>query len=115
MGMFTSIIHPDNRELQIKCGYDDCEVYHLGDEVKWYADPKNPGSGKLLDGVYESWSDKGKDDFVVIQNHRVAYLIDKVQLDSYRKNIVVAIKKLFKHDPEFCQGLLKELDWSFGE
>jgi hypothetical protein len=72
MGLFTSIIHPeDGRELQIKSGYDDCETYKLNDTVEWFVNSDYPRSGKLLDDVYDSWSDKGQDDWVVIKNHKV--------------------------------------------
>jgi hypothetical protein len=72
MGLFTSIIHPeDGRELQIKCGQDACEWFRVGDDVGAQPDPYNPGSGYLLDDVYDSYSDRGEDDWVVISGGRV--------------------------------------------
>lgn len=76
MGMFTSIIHPvDGRELQIKCGYDDCETYHVGDTVNWYVNKSWPKSGKLLDDVYDSYSNNGPDCWVVIKDHIVVAVV----------------------------------------
>lgn len=80
MGMFTSIIHPvDGRELQIKCGYDDCDTYHVGDTVDWYINRSYPRSGKLLDDVYQSYDDT----WVVIKDHVVAAVLDKDAGDYY--------------------------------
>lgn len=77
MGMFTSIIHPeDGRELQIKSGIDDCDTYKLGDTVDWFIG-RYPFTGKLFDGVYSSYSDLGPDDWVVIKNHVVLAVEDK--------------------------------------
>ena len=65
MGMFTSIIHPvDGRELQIKCGHDSCETYHVGDGVGQYVIEGWPGEGYLLDDVYDSYDD----DWVIIKD-----------------------------------------------
>jgi hypothetical protein len=82
MGMFTTIIDPTGcgRELQIKCGYDDCDTYHVGDTVDWKIWPDKPGVGKLLDGVYESYSDRGVDDWVVIREHRIRELVPRDSL-----------------------------------
>ena len=72
MGVFTSIIHPvDGRELQIKSWMDDCETYHVGDVVNWHVFMKLAGAGKLLDDVYDSYSDRGVDDWVIIKYHKV--------------------------------------------
>jgi hypothetical protein len=80
MGMYTSIIHPDDgRELQIKSGWDDCETYHVGDIVEWFIDKDAPKEGKLLDDVYSSYSDKGDDDWVVIKDHQVLTLIPRTK------------------------------------
>jgi hypothetical protein len=70
--MYTSIVHPeDGRELQIKCGEDICETYRVGDIVNAYPSPNRPGCGYLLDDVYESYSDRGVDDWVVISGGKV--------------------------------------------
>lgn len=73
MGMFTTIVdRPGGPEYQIKCGYDELERYHLGDEVAWYVDSDYPGCGKLLDGFYDGTASKQEDDRrVVIKGHRV--------------------------------------------
>ena len=66
MGMFTSVRHPqDGHELQIKTGWDSCDWYDVGDEVKWSIDKQFPGSGTLLDGVYRSHDDH----LIVIKDH----------------------------------------------
>jgi hypothetical protein len=75
--MFTRITHPtDGRELQIKTGMDDLETYKVGDPVDWHIDERNPGYGKLFDGVYNSYSDLGEDDWVVIKGHHVIEVLD---------------------------------------
>lgn len=72
MGMYTTIIHPDDgRELQIKTGDDDLEVYHVGDEVDFKVNPDWVYSGKLFDGVYRGCGYTGEDAWVVIKNHKV--------------------------------------------
>jgi hypothetical protein len=77
MGMFTSITHPqDGRELQIKCGYDNMETYKVGDPVDWEIWPDKPGTGKLLDGAYDSYSN-GPDDWVIIKDHRVFAIVSR--------------------------------------
>ena len=83
MGMFTSIIHPDDgRELQIKTGTDQCEWYKVGDTVRYYIDPKLYGMEGLADGVYTSYGDNGSDDLVVIKDHVVVAV--EPQLDDYK-------------------------------
>jgi hypothetical protein len=74
MSTFTTIIHPtDGRELQIKCGWDECETFRLGDEVGQRIYPDWAGEGYLLDGVYDSMSyEHGQDDWVVILGGRIA-------------------------------------------
>lgn len=78
MGTYTTIIHPDDgRELQIKCGFDECLTYRVGDDVGQYIFPDHPGKGYLLDDVYISYSslnvygEDGEDDLVVIKGGRV--------------------------------------------
>ena len=76
MGMFTSVVHPDDgRELQIKCGTDDCERYHVGDTVNWFIRKERPKSGKLVDGVYQAYDD----DFVVIKDHKIVAVVPFVK------------------------------------
>jgi hypothetical protein len=100
MGMFTTIIHPeDSRELQIKCGFDDCEIYSLGEEVWWEIWPDKPGRGKLLDGVYTSHSDRGDDDFVLIKNHRVVGIMPKVESPKGVYNRACTLATLFGITP----------------
>lgn len=78
MGMFTSIIDSGNIELHIKCGYDDCDVYHIGDKVDFQIWPNFPGTGKLLDGVYDSDSPiENSGPFVIIKDHIVALIIPR--------------------------------------
>lgn len=75
--MYTSIIHPDGRELQIKCGMDECQIYKVGDDVGSYVDPDWPGQGYLLDNVYDSYSNHGEDDWVVISGGKVVAIEPK--------------------------------------
>lgn len=92
MGMFTTIIDKNKESYQIKCGYDDCETYHVGDIVNWYIDKNNPGCGKLFDGVYDgiccikrttyktnhiTKSLKAKYGWIVITNHKVVGVFNK--------------------------------------
>jgi hypothetical protein len=90
MGMFTTItggLH----SLQIKCGWDECETYKVGQKVPQRIIPEYPGQGYLLDDVYDSYSSQGPDDFVVISNATVIVeprraslrLAEKVGLDVY--------------------------------
>lgn len=90
MGMFTTIIHPDDgRELQIKCGWDQCETYKIGDSVKWHVIESCPGQGYLLDGIYSSYSKNGDDDWVVIKNHIIGLLKKLILIkDIYIKNMI---------------------------
>ena len=72
MGMFTSIIHPkDGRELQIKTRHDSYDTYKIGDKVNYFINKDYFGHGGIFDGVYESYSDKGVDDWVIIKGHKV--------------------------------------------
>ena len=73
MGMFTTIIHPnDGRDLQIKTGWDSCDIYSVGDTVDWFLS-ESPGSGTLLDGAYESF----EDDWVIIKDHKVHAIVPR--------------------------------------
>lgn len=91
MGMFTSIIHPeDGRELQIKTGDDDLEQYKVGDTVNWYFNKERPGEGNLLDGVYHAISNIGEKyvyDWVLIKNHIIKEIIPCSDDVSYIKLI----------------------------
>lgn len=116
MGMFTRIIHPtDGRELQIKAGWDDMEEYKVGDEVNWKIFPEYPGEGKLLDGVYESFSNRG-DCYVVIEDHQVSSIIernsDSAQLE-YIKNlneeVLVPFKREWWTESAWVEKEIKEL------
>jgi hypothetical protein len=78
MGMFTRILHPDDmRELQIKTGDDDLETYSVGDKVDWHIRKDYPCQGTLLDGAYDSYSDRGEDDWVIIRNHQVLCVVPR--------------------------------------
>lgn len=73
MGLFTSIIHPvDGREIQIKCGWDECETYKVGDNVGQHPFPNHAGEGYLLDDVYHGWGDA----FVVVKDGVIAAVVD---------------------------------------
>lgn len=50
--MFTRIKDGENI-WQIKSGYDDLELYNLGDKVDQWINPNRPNSGKLLDDIYD--------------------------------------------------------------
>jgi hypothetical protein len=90
VGMFTTFLHPDDgRELQVKCGYDELERYRVGDRVDQKPIPDWPGSGKLLDGVHDSWSDRGADDFVVIRNGVYDGVVPRGDMDLLREDWVV--------------------------
>lgn len=78
MGMYTSVRLSDGSELQFKSDVDDCETYKVGDVVNWRIWPDQPGTGKLLDGVYDAVlvGDKSKTEVsysVAIDNHRIVY------------------------------------------
>ena len=87
MGMFTTVTSPTFPDgVQIKCGYDDCDTYAVGDDVDWYHDPGHPGCGKLADDVYLGLSRKDGDTWldvwVVIKHHKVHALIPSISLDD---------------------------------
>jgi len=78
MGMFTSIIHPkDGHELQIKTGWDDCDTYHVGDTVPFKIVTDIFESGGIFDDVYDSYSKSGRDDWVIIKNHKIVAVRSK--------------------------------------
>lgn len=78
MGMFTTIRDPaKNLEVQIKCGWDACDVFSVGDTVPWQIIEDWPQQGYLLDDVYlgnggdpQDW-DTWEAYWVVIENHVV--------------------------------------------
>jgi len=121
--MYTSIIHPDGRELQIKCGMDECQIYKVGDDVGSYVDPDWPGQGYLLDNVYDSYSNHGEDDWVVISGGKVVAIEPKeMELSDIRVkyNVQTPKRELWseeawaihenkeaKHDAEWRQALLE--------
>lgn len=78
MGMFTTIIHPvTGEDVQIKCGYDDLETYHVGDTVNWFIDKDWPKYGKLLDDVYLGYNKAYDDTWVIIKDHIVLAVSDR--------------------------------------
>ena len=98
MGMFTSITHPeDGRELQIKCGWDQCKTYLVGDTVGQYPIEWCAGEGYLLDDVYDSYSNRGKDAFVVIKDGRVAAVIE-------REDATAIARRHFPQEEEIVGG-----------
>lgn len=101
MGMFTSVYvpHPDRRgkeldtenghhwlEIQFKTGDDNCDRYHIGDEVDWWVDENHVGRSCLLDGVYEGCSVNARDPktqrptsygdwWVCVKDHEIAEVV----------------------------------------
>jgi len=78
--MFTSVMLDNGEEVQIKTGWDECERFHVGDEVPWHPIKGLAGEGYLFDGVYDGMSCKGlppkwKDYWVVIADHRIAAVV----------------------------------------
>jgi hypothetical protein len=58
---------------QIKCGWDTCETFKLGDNVPWKIWPDRPGEGYLLDGIYDGFGENSQDMvWVVIHEHKVS-------------------------------------------
>jgi len=79
MGMFTSIVDQNGKEYQIKCGYDDCDWYKIGDRVDWKIWPDRPGEGKLLDGIYDGSGDTDNG-WVIIKDHKVFKICSKISV-----------------------------------
>jgi hypothetical protein len=84
MGMFTTIIPDEGPTIQIKCGYDDCDTYRMGQVVDYCPDLKRPGRGKLPDDAYlgivaedGDWLDR----WVIIKDHKVHAIRDRICLD----------------------------------
>lgn len=91
MGMYTSITHPrGGRELQIKTGYDVCDTYKIGDKVNYTIHKDSFGHGGIFDGVYDSYSDRGPDDWVIIKGHKV------VAVRSCKRNKYQDLVKQYK-------------------
>ena len=109
MGMFTSIIHPDDgRELQIKTGADACDTYNVGDDVKWYVDPKWAFRSALLDGIYDSYSDRD-DDWVVIKDHKVHCIIPIEEITEEKNYFYYKEKfEIEDHDHLWSDEVLKK-------
>ncbi len=92
MRRYTTVVHPEGRELRIQSsGLDDWEVYQVGDTVKWEKGVV-PGTGKLLDGAYWSVSDArpDMDSFVLIKNHKIEQLIHPYAKDG---DLVIPLTK----------------------
>lgn len=86
MGMFTSIIDPKTEiTYQIKCGWDDCETFKVGDRVPSKIYPKYPGEGYLLDDVYDGCSYPGKDAWVVIKDSFIVAIEPRTEDNDYEK------------------------------
>ena len=84
MGTYTSIKHPsDDRELQIKTGYDCCDWYAIGDRIPCHVVREIYGCGGIFDGVYSSYSALGDDDWVIIKNHKVLCCEPRVKNYKY--------------------------------
>lgn len=78
MGMFTTIIHPnDGRDLQIKTGWDSCDTYSVGDPVQCFLHREDPGRGTLQDGAYESFGADDWDDWVIIKDHKIHAIVPR--------------------------------------
>ena len=84
MSMFSTLI-VDNKEIQFKTGYDDLDVFRMGDQVPFEIIANRPGEVKFADGVYD-----GTEGFwVVIKDHRIAaclpLIIDETGKSNYLK------------------------------
>lgn len=84
--MFTVAVDREGRRVQFKTGYDDLDVYRVGDAVPFAArDPDDLNDGyrgpwvsgsvpdDVYDGVYEDGGDSGGwlDVWVVVKGHRL--------------------------------------------
>jgi len=92
MGMFTTILAPDqNLSIQIKCGWDTCDVFSVGQTVPWHIIEECPNQGYLFDDVYlgiggtpKQDDDHSWDDYwVVIKNHVVQEVFLYQEGDQY--------------------------------
>jgi hypothetical protein len=91
MGMFTTIIHPGG-ELQIKCGSDMCDTYHVGQYVESCIG-SYPFEGYLLDGVYHGYecsNNKNKDGIAIIKKCRIIAVL------PYKGNSISALERKYK-------------------
>lgn len=67
--MFTSIADPTTGiEYQIKCGWDVCDTFKLGDKVPSEICQEYPKQGYLLDDVYDGCAYPNKDVWVIIKD-----------------------------------------------
>lgn len=67
MGMFSTLI-VDGKEIQFKTGYDNCDVFYIGDAVPFEIIADRAGEVKFADGVYD---DNECEFWVVIKGHRI--------------------------------------------
>lgn len=82
MGMFTTIINPvSGIDYQIKCGDDICKTYTLGDYVDPSPSEYSPGSGYLLDDVYNGYDTTGSA-WVVIKDGYVKEIVPYTWVES---------------------------------
>ena len=80
MGMFTSIYDAEGVEHQIKCGYDICARFKIGNEVPARPDPDSPLSGYLLDDVYDAYSDSSETwTWVIIKDGRIHAVVPRTE------------------------------------
>lgn len=88
MGMFTTILHPeDQRELQIKTGQDECFTYKIGDTLPWTPNPWYPGDH--IDGVYDACSRDDNDCWVVIKDCKVVAVEPKAARSDFELQSLV--------------------------
>jgi len=72
--MYTTILTDDDN-IQIKTGNDNCDVYRVGDEIKW--NPSHWTPGESPNGVHSGWSEKGNGEtvWVIIKDYKVHAVI----------------------------------------
>src|SRR3989304_10449200 len=88
MGMFSTLI-VDDREIQFKTGYDDLDVFHIGDAVPFEIIADRPGEVKFADGVHY---DNTTEFWIVIKDRRIAACLPRIinvedGTDNYREII----------------------------
>jgi len=100
MGMYTIAIDEGGNRWQFKTGDDQCEMYRLGEPIPAadiLADPHNPGSVHLGDGIYDACGESaavdGAEAWLVIHNGTIVEIVPYVQGE---KGIEPSEASLFK-------------------
>lgn len=112
MGMFTSVIDPRTGiEYQIKCGWDKCETFKVGDKVPSKVYPEYPNEGYLLDDVYDGCNYPQKDVWVIIKDSTIVAIEQKSEIfDDEQESDYDRLRKKY-HIQDYPRNLWNGRSW----